>query len=170
MGRGGEERRREERRGEERRGEERRGEERRGEEKKKKKKSRKEEYVEGALWPSRGRRGHIFVNYELGRIFFDFVMQKIIHICVYRVDSNVQLFRRCEGVVFDDLPVRSTSSALRSLVSTNDISSSPFICFVPVFVPMKLASYRCQSSVCVTTMRLPFERVTSINMHAFAYL
>ena len=47
----------------------------------------------------------------------------------------------------------------------------PFICSVPVFVPMKLASYRCiQSSVCVTTMRLPFERVTSINMHAFAYL
>jgi hypothetical protein len=83
---------------------------RRGGEKKKKKKRRKEEYVEGALWPSRGRRGHIFVNYELGRIFFDFVMQNIIHICVYWVDSNVQLFRRCEGVVFDDLPVRSTSS------------------------------------------------------------
>ena len=41
----------------------------------------------------------------------------------------------------------------------------PFICSVPVFVPVKLASYRClQSSVCVTTMRLPFERVTSINM------
>ena len=59
---------------------------------------------------------------------------------------------------------------LRSLVSTNDISSSPFICSVPVFVSMKLASHRCQSSVCITTMRLLFERVTSINMHAFAYL
>ena len=48
---------------------------------------------------------------------------------------------------------------------------TPFICYVSVFVPMKLASYRClQSLVCVTSMRLPFERVTSINMYAFAYL
>ena len=57
---------------------------------------------------------------------------------------------------------------LRLLVSTNDFSSYPLICYVPVFVPMKLASYRCiQSSVCVTTMRLPFERVAFINMHVF---
>ena len=54
---------------------------------------------------------HIFVNYELGHIFSDFVMKNIIYICVDLVDLNVQLFRRCEGLVFDDLPVRSTSSA-----------------------------------------------------------
>ena len=33
-------------------------------------------------------------SYELGHIFSDFVMKNIIHICVDRVDLNVQLFRR----------------------------------------------------------------------------
>ena len=51
------------------------------------------------------------MNYELGHIFSDFVMKNIIYICVDLVDLNVQLFRHCEGLVFDDLPVRSTSSA-----------------------------------------------------------
>ena len=51
------------------------------------------------------------MNYELGHIFSDFVMKNIIYICVDQVDLNVQLFHRCEGVVFNDLPVRLTSSA-----------------------------------------------------------
>ena len=38
-------------------------------------------------------------------------MKNIIYICVDPVDLNVQLLRRCEGLVFDDLPVHSTSSA-----------------------------------------------------------
>ena len=51
------------------------------------------------------------MNYELGHIFSDFVMKNIIYICVDRVDLNVQLFHRSEGLVFNDLPARSTSSA-----------------------------------------------------------
>ena len=46
------------------------------------------------------------MNYELGHIFTYFVMKNIIYICVDRVDLNVELFRRCEGLVFDDLPSR----------------------------------------------------------------
>ena len=51
------------------------------------------------------------MNYKLGSIFPDFVKKNIIYICVDRVDLNVQFFRCCEGLVFDELPVRTTSSA-----------------------------------------------------------
>ena len=77
-------------------------------------------------------------------------------LCYSSFNLNMQFFRRCEGLVFDEL-----HPCIRGLAQMT--SPPPLICSVPVFVPMKLSSYRClQSSVCVTTMCLPFERVTSI--------
>ncbi|XP_037482332.1 uncharacterized protein LOC119361045 [Triticum dicoccoides] len=54
--------------------------------------------------------------------------------CMNRTEEllyAIKLFRRCEGLVFNDLPVRSRAPPLRSWVSTNDISSSPIhlLCF-----------------------------------------
>ena len=36
--------------------------------------------------------------------------EKTIMLCYSSLDFNVQLFRRCEGLLFDDLPVCLTSS------------------------------------------------------------